>query len=70
MTQVRYIGIQDPLAAFEALRPFHATLVEMQRGCRPASRDYLALEAARRALTTAAFHFTGDSTFFAGPPER
>jgi hypothetical protein len=64
MVQVRYTGIRDPKAAFEALRPYRKAMIQLQMNCRPFSADYMVLLAAQEALDTAAFHFTRDPTFF------
>lgn len=65
MTQVRYTGLGDAAAAFDQLRPLHARLVAMQGRLRPFGADYLVLEAALKALVTAAYHFTREPDFFA-----
>ena len=68
MTKVRYLGVTDPKAAFEALRDYHHALIKLQTRCRPFGADYLVIMAAKEALETAAFHFTRDSGFYAGAP--
>lgn len=68
MTQVRYNGVRDPQAEFEALRPYHRALIKLQTQVRPFSPDYLILHAAQKALDTACFHFTGDPSFYAARP--
>jgi hypothetical protein len=40
----------------------------LQGQCSPFGRDWMALDIARQALGTTAFHFTGDETFFGGEP--
>lgn len=66
--KMSYPGLADPRAAFEALRPFRAAIIEMRCRCRPFHTDYLILDALDKALTTAAFHFTRDPEFYAGQP--
>ena len=66
MVQRRYVGIGDPKAAFEALKPAHRALTAMKAHVRPLGADYLILEAAQKALMTAAYHFTRDPFFFGG----
>jgi hypothetical protein len=64
MVKVRYIVISDAYAAFNELRPFWEKLGRLQQKCRPTSFDYALLGAVRKALDTAAFHFTGEATFY------
>jgi hypothetical protein len=59
-----YVGVPDPVRAFEALQPYAAALRTMQRRCKPFDRDYLALAIAIDALETAAFHFTRRPHFY------
>ena len=68
MVRVRYIGVTDGKAAFEQLRPLRAALIDLKRRCRPFGPDYLILDAVDKALTTAAYHFTGEPDFFALKP--
>ena len=70
MVRVRYTGIPEAKAAFEALRPLHGDILKMQAQCRPFGPDYLVLDAVRKALTTAAYHFTREPDFFAARPPR
>ena len=70
MTQVRYTGIADPKAEFEALRPYHDALIRLQTRVKPLGPDYLILNAAQKALATACYHFTGDPYFYAGQAPR
>ncbi len=70
MIQVRYTGIANPRAAFDELRPLRKRLIDMQDRFRPFGPDYHVLAAAQKALDTAAFHFTGDPSFFAVKPEQ
>jgi hypothetical protein len=64
MTVVRYTGLGDAIAAFDALRPLHARLLAMQSRLRPFGSDYLVIEAVLKALGTAAYHFTREPDFF------
>jgi hypothetical protein len=64
MTRQTYVGIPDPVRAFEALRPYAAQLRALQRGCKPFGRDYHAIAVALEALETTAFHFTRRPQFF------
>lgn len=68
MNQVRYRGVHDPKAAFEALRPLYRGLIQMKTQVRPFGPDYLILDAVLKALTTAAYHFTREPDFYAGKP--
>jgi hypothetical protein len=70
MVRVNYTGFGDAKTAFETLRPMHQKLRAMQDRLRPFGPDYLVLDAAIKALTTAAFHFTGDPTFYGLKLER
>jgi hypothetical protein len=70
VVKVRFDGVGDPKAAFDALRPYRKALIALQQSCRPFQSDYLVLDAARKALDTAAYHFTGEPDFFALKPER
>jgi len=65
MTRVRYIGVRDPVRAFEELRPYVQQLRELQRQCKPFGADYLAIAIAIDGLTTAAYHFTKRPHFYA-----
>ena len=64
MTRMRYVGVHDPKGAFEALKPYRKAIIDMKTQVRPFGPDYLILDAAMKALDTAAFHFTGDPTFY------
>ncbi len=68
MTKIRYLGVTDPKASFETLRPYHRALIALQTKCRPFGTDYLILAAAQKALETAAYHFTRDTAFYSGKP--
>ncbi|MFN3584649.1 hypothetical protein [Phenylobacterium sp.] len=70
MTRIRYPGVVEARQAFEALKPFRQNLIEMQARRRPFGPDYLILDAVRKALDTAAYHFTGEPEFFALRPPR
>ena len=68
MVKRRYIGISDPERAFEGLRPFDRELLKLMQQVRPLGPEYLILDAVRKSLSTAAYHFTGHPEFFAGKP--
>jgi hypothetical protein len=59
-----YVGVQDPEARFEELRPYVALLRKMQRGCRPFGRDYHAIAIALEGLESTAYHFTRRPHFY------
>ena len=65
MVRVRYVGLSDPKAAFDALRAYRQQLIEMQMRYRPFSPDYLVLHEAQKALDRAAEHLTRDPRFYA-----
>lgn len=54
----------EATAAFRALSPYAARLLELRGRCRPFGRDYLALDIARQGLETAAYHFTREAQFY------
>jgi len=66
MVQRRYVGISDPEQAFEALRPFDREILKLMQQVRPLGSEYMILDAVRKSLSTAAYHFTGHPEFFAG----
>lgn len=68
MVRVRYIGVMFPESEFSKLREAYRHLRELQGKCRPMGDDYLALDAALRALMEAAAHFTKDPYFYGGRP--
>jgi len=70
MVRHRYVGVTDPRAAFTDLAPLREKLIRLQGRVRPFGPDYLILEAVKKALDTAAHHFTGDPRFFALKPEQ
>jgi hypothetical protein len=70
VTYVRRRGLSEPFAAFERLRPFREALIGLQNQCRPFGSDYLVLEAVKKALETAAHHFTAEPDFFPHKPEQ
>jgi len=65
MVKITYVGVADPVARFEALRPCVQLLRQMQRQCRPFGRDYHAIAIALEGLDSAAYHFTRRPQFFA-----
>ena len=64
MVRVTYIGLIEPVRAFEDLRPYFDRLVEMKGRCKPFGRDYYALSIPIDALNTAAYHFTRRPHFY------
>ena len=70
MVYVRRKGVADPKPYFERLRGFRDGIVELQNRYRPFGPDFLILEAVKKALDTAAHHFTGDATFVALKPDQ
>jgi hypothetical protein len=70
MVKVNYCGITNPKEAFGRLRPFRAEILAMQHRYRPFDTDYLILDALRKALDTAAYHFTREPDFYAMKPEQ
>jgi hypothetical protein len=65
-----YVGVVNPRGAFEALAPFREKLIAMQGRVRPFGPDYLILDAVKKALDTAAYHFTREPSFYALRPEQ
>ena len=70
MVRQRYLGVRDPRAAFEALRPFDKALLEMMVQVKPYGPEYMVLSAVRKTLETAAYHFTREPNFFTAAPPR
>jgi hypothetical protein len=70
LVQVRYLGIANPVEAFAQLRPFRAQIIAMQTKLRPFATDYLILDALKKALDTAAYHFTREPDFYSTKPEQ
>jgi hypothetical protein len=68
MGKTRYLGVHDPKAAFEALKPLHAGIIRMKTQVRPFGPDYLILDAVQSALVTAAYHFTREHDFYSAKP--
>jgi hypothetical protein len=68
MVQRKYLGISDPRAAFDALRPLDNAVTQLMTRVKPMSADYLILSAVRRALGTAAYHFTREPDFYSAKP--
>lgn len=64
MVRMTYVGVPDPVRAFEALRPYVHQLREMQRHCKPFGRDYHAIAIALDGLESAAYHFTRRPHFY------
>ena len=70
MVSVRYPGVPNPMRAFGELRPLWQQLTAMQIKVRPFGPDYICLDAAMKALDTAAYHFTREPNFFAAKLEQ
>jgi hypothetical protein len=70
MVPVRYTGITNAAAAFHDLRPLREKIIGLQGRVRPFGSDYLVLDAVRKALDTAAYHFTSEPDFFSMKPEQ
>jgi hypothetical protein len=70
VVRMRYSGVQQAKQTFAALKPFRDNLIRMQTQCRPFGSDYLILDAVKKALDTAAYHFTGEPDFYALDPPR
>ena len=68
MVQRRYTGLADAKAAFEALRPFDKALIQMMGKVKPWGAEYMILDAVRKTLATAAYHFTREPEFYSGKP--
>ena len=68
MVARNYLGVQDPKAKFEALRPMDHALIEMMKSVKPWGAEYMILDAVRKTLATAAYHFTREPDFYAGKP--
>ncbi|MDQ2861989.1 MAG: hypothetical protein M3T55_14980 [Pseudomonadota bacterium] len=70
MVQIRRTGLPSPKLAFDELRPLRERLIRMQDAYRPFGSDYLILDAVKKALDTAAYHFTSEPDFFALKPQQ
>jgi len=70
MVRVRYLGIADPRAVFDELRPYRERLIALSGQCQPFHAEFLILHAAQKALDAAAHYFTGDPNFYALKPEQ
>jgi hypothetical protein len=68
MVRQRYVGLVDPKASFETLRPMEKALTEMMTKVKPFGPEYLILDAVHKALTTAAYHFTREPNFYGRKP--
>jgi hypothetical protein len=65
-----YTGLVDAKGAFAGLKPMRERLIALQEKCRPFGSDYLILDAVKKALDTAAYHFTREPDFYAAKPEQ
>lgn len=68
MVRTQYTGIDDAKARFGRLRALREELIRMQDQVRPFGPDFLILEAVRKALDTAAYHFTREPDFYSHKP--
>ncbi|HWE98687.1 MAG TPA: hypothetical protein VG248_02720 [Caulobacteraceae bacterium] len=68
MVRIPYPGIGDAKTRFAKLRPLREELIRMQDQVRPFGPEFLILEAVRKALDTAAYHFTREPDFYAHKP--
>lgn len=67
MAHRTYLGLGPPdrtVQAFEALEPFVAQLLDLQRECPPRSPDHMAIGIALDGLQTTAYHFTRRRHFY------
>jgi hypothetical protein len=67
MVQRAYAGLgprELAVRAFDELRPWARTLLEMQWECEPAKADWMAVGVAYDGLQTAAYHFTQRRHFY------
>lgn len=64
------LGVADPKAAFNELRPYRQRLIDLQDRCRPFKTEFLILHAAQVALDAAAHFFTGEPDFYALRPDQ
>ena len=64
MARVSYLGLADPVTAFEGLWPYRKALAEMQRLYHPNSPEYRAIHHAPLTLDAAANLITGHLQFF------
>lgn len=58
MVHRTYVGVTDPVRAFDALTPYVQIVRELQAKCHPLGVDDNALRIVVDGLETAAFHFT------------
>ena len=58
MVHRTYVGVRDPIRAFDALIPYVRIVRELQAKCEPLGPDDNALKIIVDGLDTAAFHFT------------
>lgn len=70
VVKVRRTGVADAKPYFDRLRPGRDTLIELQGKYRPFGPEFLILEAVKKALDTAAHHFTGDPNFYSLRPDQ
>lgn len=68
MAKQTYVGITDPVAEFEKLKPYVHQLRLLQQKCKPFGRDYHAIEIALDGLNSTAYHFTRRPHFYSGGP--
>lgn len=65
MVKRNYVGLGDPRQCFEELGEYRHRLMEMRKKHRPFGTDFMILDAAIKALDTAAYHFTREPDFYA-----
>ena len=65
MVQRNYLGVSDPVKAFEELKPLVNQLITIRSRCKPFGRDYHAICIALEALDSTAYHFTRRPHFYA-----
>lgn len=65
MVKRNYVGMGDPRPHFEELGEYRHKLMEIRKKYRPFGTDFLILDAAIKALDTAAYHFTREPDFYA-----
>jgi hypothetical protein len=65
MVKINYLGLRDARESFEELGDYRCKLMEMRKKHRPFGADFLILDAAIKALDTAAYHFTREPDFYA-----
>ena len=70
MARRTYVGVSDPVRAFEELTPLVQQLRALQYTCKPFGKDYHAIAVALQAIDTTAYHFTRQPHFYAAKGEH